>query len=74
MKIAILYGSTKNLSVLHRPVHIMNETPYYVRMEIIDKEQYEKDEKRIQGIGPGCYLSMTNPMPGETVLNTVELP
>ncbi len=56
----ILYGSPKQYSAAHRPVRWAAWPEYYVRTE---KSPFGLEEA----------LARAKPMPGETVLNTVEV-
>lgn len=60
IKSIVLYGCHIKLSNAHKPVHGTNQPPYYVRM------------KEVQG-DMAHALDKAKPLPGETVLNTVEL-
>jgi hypothetical protein len=61
MKTAILYGSSTALTPQHKAVNCGAQA-YFVRMEICDEEDCLR------------ALNKAEPMEGETVLNSVELP
>lgn len=58
---AVLYGSRKRLTAHHHPVHSEGKPEYYVRMELF--YGYSADE----------VLARTKALPGEIVLNSVDL-
>lgn len=61
MKAAIFYGSPTKLSNAHKRVNGNKQAEYYVRMDTVHGD---------------CESALTKakPQPGETVLNTVDLP
>jgi hypothetical protein len=60
MKAAILYGCRRQISPLHRPVHLPGGGEYFVRADVVD---WREDI--------GALLEQAKPVAGETVLNTV---
>lgn len=76
MKIAILYGARRRLTKAHKNVshhRVAAGQPgaqphYYVRMKVVN---WKFRGTPSEAMALGLALSAANPMPGETVLNTV---
>jgi hypothetical protein len=60
MRSAIFYGSPTKLSNVHKRVSGQKQADYFVRMDTVSGDCVRALEK-------------TKPLPGETVLNTVDL-